>query len=732
MGGILDNQETVLKGRIKNNYEVLDKLEDNSLSLLFKCKEKKTHNLVAIRVYMNKYLERVYGPDKLEFAKKNIRKEIEYLKNCDGEYSLHLIDDLEHQDCFNIVTELWDTNLEKHVINLGGALTIKEIREIFNKLNIGLREMYNNDIIHGDLNLKNILVKYREDDSIIPKISNYGKKILFNEKLGLMHSETYYSAPELLSGEKYNNKIDLWSVGIILYRLFFGEFPYKGKTQVAIYNQIMSQKPLKKRGKNDLLDDLISKLLQINPRQRIDWEEYFSHEFWKNKDLDEDSDSEESEIIDDNQNNNIINTNSSSAKKSHNSNINNEDLEEEDKSSEIKKKESRKKKKKFNIFYSLNSAENSVEVNRFSINQNVEEFPIAGRNRLKKMEVFIDEEDLEDNNIVDSATQENKITNTPKTLFSEILLGDLIKKLRNKNIYKLILFSCNLNEIEALNKPSFETLTELDLSNNGIENLEIFAKNSFKNLLSLNLNRNNISNLDSLKKASFKSLSSLSLANNKISNLDILSKVPFKSLEKLNLSTNLISDLEIFKNVPFKNLSLLNVSDNQITDEKSALNRMNLPNLTNLDLSHNEISDISGLTSNIYKKLRMLNLGKNQINNIDILNRMPSIDLTVLLLFDNQIKDINVLSEALFANLTYLNLSYNEISDINILNNIPFTNLEKLDLSGNIISNIDPLLKMPINNLRELYIKNNKIEKNIFNQNIFEEMRKKYKHILIN
>ena len=41
MGGILDSSDTVLKGKIKSNYEVVDKMEDNSLSLLFKAKEKK-------------------------------------------------------------------------------------------------------------------------------------------------------------------------------------------------------------------------------------------------------------------------------------------------------------------------------------------------------------------------------------------------------------------------------------------------------------------------------------------------------------------------------------------------------------------------------------------------------------------------------------------------------------------------------------------------------------------
>ena len=739
MGGILDSSDTVLKGKIKSNYEVVDKMEDNSLSLLFKAKEKKTNNLVAIRVYMKQYLERIYGADKLEFAKKNLRKEIEYLKTCNCEYSLKLIDELEHPDGFNIVTELWDTTLEKHLINLGGMLTIKEIKEIFSKLNIGLREMYNNDIIHGDLSLKNILVKYKDDDSIIPKISEYGKKIFFNDKLELMHTETYYSAPELLSGDKYNNKIDLWSIGVILYRLFFGEFPYKGKTQVAIYNQIMSQTPIKKSEKNILLDDLISRLLKVNPKQRIEWEEYFSHEFWTTKEIEEDSESEESEIIDD--------ANNTSLKKSHtnnninnsNSNLNNEELYEDAVGPDQKKKEnneyrneSGRNRNKFCVFYSLNTRENSVEVNRFSITNILEEFPLEGRNKLKKMEIYLNSDDLDDDNNIDEATQETRDPTSPKPLLSELILNELVKRTQNRNIYKLILYGCRLNEVEALNKPSFENLRELDLSYNSIDNLEVFARPCFKCLTSLNLNNNKISNIDPLKKASFKSLLSLSLSNNNISNIDALSKVPFKNLDKLNLSTNQITDLEVFKSVPFKNLTYLNISDNKITDSSSPLSKLIFPILNSLDLSHNDIADISGLSSDQFIQLKYLNLGKNKINNIEILVKASFRDINSLLLYDNQISDINVLSDVPFESLAYLNLSYNDISDINVLTNIPFSKLEKLDLSGNIINNINPFLKMPFNDLRELNVKNNKIEDNIFNQNVFEELKKKYKYISIN
>ena len=45
-------------------------------------------------------------------------------------------------------------------------------------------------------------------------------------------------APEILKGEEYNYKCDLWSLGIILYRLIYGNFPYIGEIEKAVINHI--------------------------------------------------------------------------------------------------------------------------------------------------------------------------------------------------------------------------------------------------------------------------------------------------------------------------------------------------------------------------------------------------------------------------------------------------------------------------------------------------------------
>ena len=63
--------------------------------------------------------------------------------------------------------------------------------------------------------------------------------------------------------------------------VYFKEIPYKGKTEIALCNEInkYGQKILKKTG-DENLDDLIRKLLQKDPTKRITWEEYFNHPFF--------------------------------------------------------------------------------------------------------------------------------------------------------------------------------------------------------------------------------------------------------------------------------------------------------------------------------------------------------------------------------------------------------------------------------------------------------------------
>ena len=91
-------------------------------------------------------------------------------------------------------------------------------------------------------------------------------------------------APEILKGENYNFKSDIWSLGIIIYFMLNKEYPYNGKNEMLLFNDINSGKKLK-LSNDDKLNDLIIKMLKINYNERISWDEYFNHPFLIKKNI---------------------------------------------------------------------------------------------------------------------------------------------------------------------------------------------------------------------------------------------------------------------------------------------------------------------------------------------------------------------------------------------------------------------------------------------------------------
>ena len=89
-------------------------------------------------------------------------------------------------------------------------------------------------------------------------------------------------APEILEGEEYNNKCDLWSLGVNIYQLYTKKPPYSGAYDNVILNQInkLGQSVLNVI-KDAKLKDLLSKLLVRDPQYRITWKEYYEHPFFK-------------------------------------------------------------------------------------------------------------------------------------------------------------------------------------------------------------------------------------------------------------------------------------------------------------------------------------------------------------------------------------------------------------------------------------------------------------------
>ena len=81
-----------------------------------------------------------------------------------------------------------------------------------------------------------------------------------------------YMAPEVIKGEIYTMKADIWSVGVVYYQLLYGEYPFMGRSEDEILKKIETTLPNCKKVKiSDNSRDFINKCLTDNPAKRMSW-----------------------------------------------------------------------------------------------------------------------------------------------------------------------------------------------------------------------------------------------------------------------------------------------------------------------------------------------------------------------------------------------------------------------------------------------------------------------------
>lgn len=106
--------------------------------------------------------------------------------------------------------------------------------------------MHENNIIHRDIKLENIMFhKKGKFDNI--KLLDFGSACFHQKGSSKMHHEMtgnpMYASPEMLMGLGYNDRTDMWSIGVIFYKLLVNRFPYDGKTVMEITNKIQTTEP---------------------------------------------------------------------------------------------------------------------------------------------------------------------------------------------------------------------------------------------------------------------------------------------------------------------------------------------------------------------------------------------------------------------------------------------------------------------------------------------------------
>ena len=171
--------------------------------------------------------------------------------------------------------ELFDKITEK------GCFKEAEACPIMLQLVSAICYSHSNKVVHRDLKPENIMLDNIEGTNPIIKLIDWGGARYFSKKkMSTIKGTPYYIAPEVIK-EVYDEKCDIWSIGVIFYVLLCGYPPFNGDTDVEIMQNVQRGKfffPEEEWGIiSNEAKDLISKMLTYDPAKRISAKKVLLH-----------------------------------------------------------------------------------------------------------------------------------------------------------------------------------------------------------------------------------------------------------------------------------------------------------------------------------------------------------------------------------------------------------------------------------------------------------------------
>ena len=252
----------------------------------YRKKEFSPHKIYAIKsIYKKNLNKRVIN---------NLEKEIDILSSLDHPNIARFYEAFHDKNNFNIVMELCRGKLlSKFLKSNGGYLDERTSRIIIMRILHAVNYCHSLGIVHCDLKPDNIIFEIPKEEAednenndennnqnfLDLKIVDFGlsSRIKKNQKLNNTVGTPYFIAPEILKGE-YDERCDIWSIGIILYYLLSGKFPFNAQHNYEIFKKIEAEEPnFWELNVSEKAVDFMKKCLIKNPKLRPSAKDCLQH-----------------------------------------------------------------------------------------------------------------------------------------------------------------------------------------------------------------------------------------------------------------------------------------------------------------------------------------------------------------------------------------------------------------------------------------------------------------------
>lgn len=204
--------------RTVGDYLVLKKLGSGSTATVWSGSHRDTHLQVAIKVINREKL----APALL----KRVDLEISIMKKLQHPHLLRLYETIHTDKHIYLILEYCEGGDLSRFIKSKGKLSANTSMYLFQQLASGLRYLYSANLIHRDIKPQNLLLTMKQD-RVILKIADFGfaRRLDDLDLAATLCCSPLYGSPELLGGQSYDGRVDLWSAGMVLHEMVTGKLP---------------------------------------------------------------------------------------------------------------------------------------------------------------------------------------------------------------------------------------------------------------------------------------------------------------------------------------------------------------------------------------------------------------------------------------------------------------------------------------------------------------------------
>jgi len=272
--------KTTRKGKLAKAYNIGNKLGKGEFAIVFKVQRKSDGKYFAAKIIRR----RNFKPEVIQ----KLYTEVWILERVRHPNINQLVETMITKKHIHIVLELLEG--DQLFVSIGAKKLYTEIEaaNVIRQITRACKYMHERGIIHRDLKPQNLVFLDKKNTHIC--ITDFGLAKFVKRKDGLTKTlcgTPGYVAPEILNMNIYDSKVDMWSIGVILYILLCGFAPFTNNNRLILYDLIKSGSftfPSPYWGHvSQEAKECIRQLLQVDPQKRLTATELLDQEWISSK-----------------------------------------------------------------------------------------------------------------------------------------------------------------------------------------------------------------------------------------------------------------------------------------------------------------------------------------------------------------------------------------------------------------------------------------------------------------